>query len=225
MIGHRSRVAGLILPRLKVHYLRTADAEDDLKHFQAGGFLRHPRVKAGAALLDKSKVKPGRKGDRLDVIARIIWVVTTEVANVSGNRGVETRSQARDCVREHCAEIGIGGTAVAGPPASVHCQLPEVCEPPDLLGSRCRAAGKGSERIQIDTPFTFRMKVCIKEVNVTLFIVGIVGDILRLVAIADFKRTYVAGRRRIDSSKLRVLLPEVGFNNLGGSQKLPDGRV
>src|SRR3984893_12386005 len=125
MIGHRSRVAGFVLPGLKVHYLRSADAENDLKDFQAGGFLRHPRVEAPGALLHKSKVKSGRKGDRLDVIARIIWVVAAEVANVSGNRGVETRSQARDLVRGHCAEIGIGGTAVAGPPASVHCQLPE----------------------------------------------------------------------------------------------------
>src|ERR1700736_3818517 len=133
MIGHRSRVAGFVLPRLKVHYLRTADAEDDLKHFQAGGFLRHPRVKAGAALLNKSKVKPGREGDRLDVIARVIWVVTTEIGNVSGNRCVETRSQAWDCVREGRTQIGIGRAAVAGPPASVYGQLPKICEPSNLL--------------------------------------------------------------------------------------------
>src|SRR3979411_773721 len=116
MIGHRSRVAGLILPRLKMHYLRPADAEDDLKHFQARGFLRHPRVKAGAALLDKSKVKSGRKGDRLDVIAWIIWICSTQFANISRNRRVETRSQTRDRVRERCAEIGISRAAVAGPP-------------------------------------------------------------------------------------------------------------
>jgi hypothetical protein len=76
-----------------------------------------------------------------------------------------------------------------------------------LLCSWGRAAGKGSERIQIDTAFTFRVEICIEEINVALFIVGIVGDILGLVAIENFKRTYVAGRQRIDSPKLRILLP------------------
>ena len=225
MCGYRSGIAGFVLPGLEVHDLRSADTEDDLKDFQAAGFLRHRRIEAGAALLDKRKVKSRREGDHLDVIARIIWVVTTEIGNVSGNRGVETRSQARDCVREGCTEIGIGRAAVAGPPTGIHGELREICQPSDFAGAGRRTARQGAKRIQIDTSLAFGVEICIEEINVALFIVGIVGDILRLVAIENFKRTYVAGRRRIDSSEFGVLLPKVRLDNFCGSEESQDGRV
>lgn len=225
MIGQWSGIACFVLPGLEVHDLRPADAEYDLKDFQAGGFLRHPRIQAGAALLDKSKVKSGREGYRLDVIARIIWVVTTQVAVVSRNRGVETRSQTRNCVREGCTEIGIGRAAVTGPPTGIHCELGEICQAGLSAGARRRAARQGAKCIQINAFFALRVEVCIEEINVALLIVRIIGDILWLVSIEDFKGTYVAGRRGVDSAKFGVLLPKICFNNLGGGEESQDVRV
>ena len=63
------------------------------------------------------------------------------------------------------------------------------------------------------------MEIRIQEINVTLFIVGIVGDVLRLVAVENFKCADVAGRGRVDAPQFGVLLPQVCFNNLGCSEE------
>src|SRR6266513_5201943 len=127
MCGYRSGIACFVLPSLKVHNFGPADTENNLQHFRAVGLLRHRGVEAGPALLDEGKVKSRRESDHLHEITRIIWVVTTEVANVSRNRGVQTRRQARDCVSERCAEIGIGRAAIARPPTGIHCKLSKIC--------------------------------------------------------------------------------------------------
>src|ERR1700731_293815 len=106
-----------------MHDLRSADAEDDLKDFEAA------RLKAVPALLDKRKVKSCREGDRLDVITRIVRVVTAKVGIVSWNGRVQSSGQTRDRVRERRAEIGIGRAAVARPPARIHRELGQICQP------------------------------------------------------------------------------------------------
>src|SRR2546423_13375091 len=127
MRGYRSGIACFILPGLEVHDFGPADTENNLQHFRAAGLLRHRRVEAGPALLDEGKVKSRRKSDHLHEITRIIWVVSTEVANVSRNRGVQTRRQARDCVSERGAEIGIGRAAIPRPPTGIHRELSKIC--------------------------------------------------------------------------------------------------
>src|SRR5881392_1405518 len=127
MCGYRSGIACFVLPGLEVHNFGPADTENNLQHFRAAGLLRHRCVEASAALLDESKMKSRRKSDHLHEITRIIWVVTTEVANVSRNRRVKTRRQARDRVSERCAEIGIGRAAIARPPTGIHRELSEIC--------------------------------------------------------------------------------------------------
>jgi len=47
-----------------VHYLRSADTNDDFQYFRAGYLLTESGVKAGAGLLNKPKVKSRREGDR-----------------------------------------------------------------------------------------------------------------------------------------------------------------
>ena len=64
MVGQRSRIACLIVPNLKVHYLRSADTNGDFQYFRAGYLLTESGVKAGAGLLNKPKVKSRREGDR-----------------------------------------------------------------------------------------------------------------------------------------------------------------
>src|SRR4030088_1633978 len=149
-----------------MHDLRSADTEDDLKDFEAARLLRHPRIKAGPALLDKRKVKSCCEGDRLDVITRIVRVVTTKIGIVSWNGRVQSSGQTRDRVRERRAEIGIGRAAVARPPARIHGELGQICQPPDLLRSGGLTTRKCSERVKIDTFLAFGMQIGVEKVNV-----------------------------------------------------------
>ena len=64
IVGQRSRIACLIVPNLKMHYLGSADTNGDFQYFRAGYLLAESGVEAGAGLLNKSKVKSRREGDR-----------------------------------------------------------------------------------------------------------------------------------------------------------------
>src|SRR5438876_10267393 len=75
-VGQGERIAGLVLPSLKVHDLRSADADEDPQNFQTGNLLSERMVETGAGLLDKRKVKPRREGDRLEVGGDAGWRIT-----------------------------------------------------------------------------------------------------------------------------------------------------
>ena len=64
-VGERRRIAGFVVPRLKVHCFGGAETEQDSQHFRVGDPLSQRWVQAGAALFDKSEVEAGRVGDRL----------------------------------------------------------------------------------------------------------------------------------------------------------------
>ena len=78
-VGQRRRIAGFVVPRLKVHCFGGPDTEQDSQHFRVGDPLSQRWIQAGAALLDKSKVEAGRVGDRLQMVRG------TEVGVVSRN--------------------------------------------------------------------------------------------------------------------------------------------
>lgn len=59
----------------------------------------------------------------------------------------------------------------------------------------------------------------------TLLIVGVVGNILRLVLIEDFKGSPITGFLGILSAKFRVLLPQICLNDLSCGQEPQDGNV
>src|ERR1700736_4508051 len=88
------RIAGFVLPSLKVHCLGWTDAEDDPQNFRVGYSLSKSRVEAGATLLDKAKVEARREGDRLDQV-RVVRVSIS-----SGNRRMLPAIQARDRLSE-----------------------------------------------------------------------------------------------------------------------------
>jgi len=79
-IGQGRRIAGFVVPRLEVHNLGAADAEQNSQHLVVGDPLGERGVYAGASLLDPREVEAGRVGDRLQVVRR------SEVAIVSRNR-------------------------------------------------------------------------------------------------------------------------------------------
>src|SRR5206468_1892237 len=93
-VGQRRSIAGLVLPDLKVHRLRRADAEQDAQHLRMGDALRQRWVEARAALLDERKVESGRVGDRLEVVLR------GQVSIRARNGRKLARAQAGDRLRE-----------------------------------------------------------------------------------------------------------------------------
>src|SRR5215831_3740630 len=67
-VGQGKCIASLVLPSLKMHDLRPANTDEDAQNFQAGYLLSKGVVKTSTNLLDKSKMKAGREGDRLQVV-------------------------------------------------------------------------------------------------------------------------------------------------------------
>src|SRR5438552_18756564 len=100
-----------------MHDLGSADAEEDSQNFEAGYLLRQGRVKAGATLLNKAKVKSGREGDRLDVVTGVIRIA--EFGIISGNGSMLPGFHALDCILEVLTGIRDGCAWVAGDRAGI----------------------------------------------------------------------------------------------------------
>ena len=62
------RIAGFVLPGLKVHCLGWTDAKYNSQNFRVGYSLSKPRVEAGATLLNKAVVEARRECNRLDQV-------------------------------------------------------------------------------------------------------------------------------------------------------------
>jgi hypothetical protein len=94
------------------------------------------------------------------------------------------------------------------------------------------AAGEGAERVQVDRLLTARLQVRVDEVCVALLVVGVVVDVLVHVFVDDGERLGVgpiaasAGDLAVlDAAELVVLLPQIGFEQLGGREELEDRSV
>ena len=136
-----------------MHDLGSADAEEDSQNFEAGYLLRQGRVKAGATLLNKAKVKSGREGDRLDVVTGVVRIA--EFGIISGNGSMLPGFQARDCIWEDRTEIRVGRASIAGPPAGIHRELLKVGKPSSLRDERDLARRQGGEVAQVNLLLAF----------------------------------------------------------------------
>ena len=149
------RIARLVVPGLKVHCLSWADTEKNSQNFSIGYPLSQRGVKAGAALLNKAEVKSRGESDCFDVVAGIVRIV--EFGITSGNRRMLSGVQTRNTIWEGCAEIRVGGAAIAGPPTGVHRELLEVGQSPGLRDERDLTGRQVLEMAQVDLllPFGF----------------------------------------------------------------------
>src|SRR5205814_10584690 len=118
------------------------------------GYLLSQRgVEARATLFNKAKVKAGREGDCFDMVTGIVRIAQFII--MSGNRGMQASVQSGDCVREGCAEIRVGGAAVAGPPAGIHSELLKVRKPSNLRDERDLAGLQRGELPQVNLLLAF----------------------------------------------------------------------
>jgi hypothetical protein len=230
-IGQSRRIAGLIVPGLKVRCLGRADTQQDTQNFRMGHPLSQRGVEARATLLDKPKMESRRVGDRLEVI-RDGWGIprfkALQVIIGSGNRRKLPVTQTRDSLSERVTEIGVlRATAVARPPTGVHRELHEVGEPSLVLECACRlTALQRAKLVQIDGICAFRNQVRIDEREVADLILGIVVYILGHVPIQHLKGSNVAWTPAppwdfavLDASQFVVLLPQIGFDDFGRRQE------
>ena len=128
-----------------MHRLGWTDAEHHTQDFDVVYSLRQRGIEARSALLDCRKVEAGRVGDRLDVVVRCQVVVA------SRNCRVLTYSQGWHGLRKGISEIGVSrAAAVPCPPARVHGELHNVCEPPNLLRPCRFAAWQSTKLFQVD---------------------------------------------------------------------------
>src|SRR5439155_4685143 len=124
--SQRRRIARLVRPRLKVHGLSGADADQDSQDFRMSGPLRHRGIEAVTTLFDRRKVKRRSIGDRLKEI-RIRCVSIRP-----GNCRMLPNGQSRDRRWEGEVRIQVRimvATSVASPPTGVQGKLREVCKP------------------------------------------------------------------------------------------------
>ena len=91
--------------------------------------------------------------------------------------------QTRDRVREGRTEVRVGGASVASPPAGIYTELFKIRKPPSLRDERDLAGRQGGEVAQVNLLLALRFQIGIQESRVTDLIIGVVGDILGLVAI------------------------------------------
>ena len=128
-IGDVGRIACLVVPSLKMHDLRSADAQQDSEHFQIGDLLGQGRIKAAAALLDESKVKSSGAGNRLQVGRWRPVSIQYKIVIAEGNGRMLPLGQVRHRVLEAASEVGIlQRVAVSGPPLRIHGQMLQVGE-------------------------------------------------------------------------------------------------
>ena len=76
--------------------------------------------------------------------------------------------------------------AVASPETGIHVEVHQVGEPSDIGGAGRFAAGQIGELIEVDRISADRLQVRVDEGEVTLFVVSVVVDVLRHVAIENF---------------------------------------
>src|ERR1022692_2928937 len=197
-----------------MRYVVAADAHHDFQDLDAGRLLGKRRVQAGAALLNRRKVKRGRVGNRLDVSGGF------EIVVGSGDTRKLSAGQLRDRLFERSAEIGISRAAITDVPTRVNAELHEIGQPSDLLCAGGLAAGKCAKRIQVHWLPTFGYQVCVQEGRVALLVQSIAGNILGAIAVEILQRKLVRIlMSHSSSSELRVLLPEIRFDQLRRRQK------
>jgi len=195
--------------------LDSTNAHQDSQDFRVSRLEGERRIQARSALLDKRKVKPrrvgnrlhagflrGGRGNRLSLVRRCVGVIQWYGGLVlNGERSLELHSE----IRVLCA-------AVPRIPTKVDVELQQVCQPFAIFGAGSLTTGQGPKRIQNDGRFPLGDQVGIEEGGVTQFIVGIVGNVLRHIAIKVAERGQVGRIASLDSPQFVVLLPEISLD-------------
>src|SRR5438034_7648932 len=118
---HWKRIARFILPGLKMHCLSGSDTEDNPQNFGITHSLGESGVEAGAALLDKGKVKARSKGDHLEVgsdavLRGIGYGTPHSVGIILGDCPMLSDIQTCDRLLEHKIGVEIGIVSVISIP-------------------------------------------------------------------------------------------------------------
>jgi hypothetical protein len=212
-IGHRRHgrrycVARKVHPFQEMSNFISANAEHDPQHFRARRLQTERGVPAQATLLNHAKTKRRRVGNHLDVIGGF------QIGIGFGNRRKLPGEQIRQRLREGRPEIMVGGAAVPRVPTRIHCKLRQVGQPSRLLGPGSLAARQSAKPVEIHWFRSGVDQISVQELGVARFIQSIAGDRLRGIAVKILKRRLVGVRRRRYARQLRVLLPEIGLNQL-----------
>jgi hypothetical protein len=96
----------------------------------------------------------------------------------------------------------------------------------DLCGPCGLAARQSTDLVEVHGLLAAHDEVCVQKLRVTLFIEGITGYVLRSIPIKLLEGILVSilGTGG-DAAQLRILLPEVGFNEFRGCEKLQNGGI
>src|SRR5207244_6827133 len=103
--------------------------------------------------------------------------------------------------------------------ARIHDRLLKVGQATGLLGPGRLAAGQSSKLVEVDRLRPPRLQVGVEEGRVAYLVVGVVGDVLRHVAVKVLQRSNVGLVSAVYTSELVVLLPEIGLDELRRGEK------
>src|SRR6267143_1840680 len=93
--------------------------------------------------------------------------------------------QTGDSIREGRAEIRVSSAAVAGPPTGIHSELLKVRKSSSLRDERHLTGRQIGELHQVNLPLAFGSQIGIQESRVTQLVIGVIGNVLRLVPIQN----------------------------------------
>src|SRR5258707_14499924 len=127
------------MPHREVVYFDANNAREDSQNLLMRDVQAEVRVDAGARLLERRKMKPGRVGNRLHtalpavsrrngllLVRRGVGVIHWNGRLVYDMHGLREGSATQ--IRVLC-------TAIPGVPTGVHIEIHKIGEPPDLFGS------------------------------------------------------------------------------------------
>ena len=209
------RVACKVHPFERVRHLIATNTEHNAQDLRLRNELAKGRVKAGATLLDKAEVKGRRVGQCLCVGC---W---SEIGISYRDGRKHSIGELRNRLSERSAKVRVCRAAIACIPTGVDRELCQVGEAFDLCGPCGLAARQSMELVEVHGLLAAHDQACVQKLRVTLFVESIAGYVLRSVPIKLLESILVSilGTGG-DATQLRILLPEVGFNEFGGCQKL-----
>src|SRR5579862_6995150 len=155
-------------------------------------------------------------GDDLDVVG------IPEIGIGDGDGGAVVDGNG---LRKRGAKIGVCRAAITDEPAGVDVEVHEVGEAADVLRSRRLASLEREELVEVYRLCALRLQVSVEEVGVADFVDGIAGDVLRaigievregsLIAVQRLAGVYLNGLARGETAQLRILCPQITFDELG----------
>src|SRR6266699_949399 len=99
--------------------------------------------------------------------------------------------QTGDSIREGRAEIRVSSAAVASPPAGIYSELLKVRKPSSLRNERHLTGRQIRELPQVNLVLAFGSQIGIQESCVTQLVIGVIGNVLRLIPIQNHESRLV----------------------------------